>query len=148
MQVDLAGSPKDEAGVSASTGTQGTSPSPEPCFFASDVIGVCVGGGRGGRAACLPFTIVYLHKCAHTPVCESKERTAVVNSIAKALDLPYVPFRILFVEGTMASYAQDVSSHFLYKLLCDHTLLLQQMHGHLKVNVFLNSKPYAINLKL
>ena len=31
--------------------------------------------------------------------CESEERTAVVADLARRLDLPYVPFKMIFVEG-------------------------------------------------
>jgi small ubiquitin-related modifier len=34
-------------------------------------------------------------------VCTSEERTAMLNATAKQLGLPYIPFRIFFVEGTL-----------------------------------------------
>ena len=87
--------------------------------------GVAVGGGEGNAgssnkfgavsASSAPAATSYVLEHGHDViVCETKERTTVVNSIARTLGLPYVPFRIVFVEGTLAFYDQNVSSQLPY----------------------------------
>ena len=46
----------------------------------------------------------------HMIICESRERALLVSRMARALGLPYVPFRILFAEGT-ASYGGEMDSY-------------------------------------
>lgn len=42
-------------------------------------------------------------------VCENEARTTVVAKVARELDLPFVPFKILFVEGHMHADGGDAS---------------------------------------
>ena len=97
--------------------------------------GVAAGGGEENAgssnkvsavsASSAPDATSYVLEHGHDViVCESKERTAVVNSIARTLGLPYVPFRIVFVEGTLAFYDQDVI------FIPSHVNLLSQLPPH------------------
>jgi len=64
--------------------------------------------GMGGFAQRAPARRLTALADADIIVCTSSERALVVAEAAKRLGLPYVRFRLLFVEGTIA-YAGDIA---------------------------------------